>query len=373
MMAPLVFVALLGLGLGLVFIRERSKHVNPKVNSATEKPDIFSRVIYSFVFIFANMFTFLATKVLAPLECYRQPDGSFTMVLSPSERCFEGAWSKNYPAVVFFALLYLGIAPLSLTVVFIMNRGNIFSSKFLRKFGALIRPYAPALFFWEIVVTAKKTLFVVLVKAVADVSIYRRYFFLVCFLVFFMALENVCKPYRNLTLNGLNALWNLVAVFMLLSGALVFEPMSTSDSSRIAVAFLVVIAVLFAVFSSFIRATLNIIFRYRMGMDNNPKDMNKSSSGAHNLPTIQQQGTSVHMGDTLQGTVEIPSPPPSQQTVIDETPVGISISKPKFLQNAQDFEENDNEDVFLDARFRKYTATLDVFAGRRLQSQDDDQ
>jgi hypothetical protein len=271
MAAPLIFIVVLCMWLGFSDYRYKKRHTIDNEDDkkiAANRPDLISRTIYVLVFILSNMYTFLATKVLGPLECYRQPDRTFTMTLSPSDNCYEGRWADSYPSVVFYAFLYLGLSPFLILISFIKNRRNITEKKFLWRFGALVRPYKPQLYYWELVATLKKIIFVVLVKILADISVYGRLFYLICFLILFMGIENVVQPYRNAQLNGLNSFWNIVAVFLLLANALIFEPGTTKKGGQIVVAIFVILFLLFAIFSSFVRGLLNVAFNLKLGIEN---------------------------------------------------------------------------------------------------------
>lgn len=240
MLAPIVFLGCLSLviiALDLRLRRKRKLEGLPYPDPDT--PDLISRAIYIIVFIFSNMYTFLATKVLLGiLECFKQPDGTYTMLLNPSERCNEGSWADNKPFVILFSVLYLGIAPFSIVLIFLKNRSSVASTrKFLWRYGALVRPYITNMFFWELIATVKKTVFVVLVKVLASLTVYARLLHLTFFLIIFMVTENVCLPSKT---HRLNALWNSVAVFLLLSNALIFEPQSIGTAGLVVVAVLVI-------------------------------------------------------------------------------------------------------------------------------------
>jgi hypothetical protein len=318
MLAPLFFVGFLFAVMGCLELWQRYK--KRKNNVERDGPDPISRVIYIIVFILSNMFTFLATKVLGPLECYRQPDRTFTMYLSPTNNCFEGEWAQNYGSVVFYAFLYLGLAPFSILVVFFIRRKHIWDREFLWKFGALIRPYKKTLFFWELVATFKKTMFVVLIKALADISIFGRLFYLICFLVVFLGIENLFLPFRTRDLNGLNAYWNIVAVFLLLSDALVFEPQSAKAAGQAIVATMVIVMMLFDLFMSFHRVIINLIFSKKYGAEAE-KAMNDAREDAANRPkAIDTTGGSVPLSSVKSDPSgdAPPPPPPASQGVFDD-------------------------------------------------------
>ncbi len=226
-------------------------------------------MIASTVFIFSNMFTFIASKVLGPLECYQQPDKSFTMVLSPSLRCYEGDWNANYASVILFSFLYLGLIPVLILFVFVKYRASEKRKTpiFLARYGSLVRPYKSNLYFWELVLSIKKFLFVILVKVLAGVGISLRLFYLICTLLFFILFENYFLPFKTNYLNGLNSLWNIAAIFLLLSNALVFEAQSIGYGSQIVIAIFVISLLLVAIFASISRLLVNFIFRKRYGMD----------------------------------------------------------------------------------------------------------
>jgi hypothetical protein len=259
MLAPLIFLGVIVLFHFPVFLKERKK----QNQSLSAWSNFLSKVIVSLVFIFSNMFTFLTSKVLGPLECYQQPDGTFTMVLSPSERCFSGSWNRNYGTVILYTFLYLALVPFLIILVFIRNRGRK-DALFLERFGSLIRPYREHLYFWELIWTLKKAIFVILVKVLAGVSLSDRLFFLICTLMLFIALESYFLPFKTNFLNGLNSLWNITAIFLLLANAFIFDPISTGSTARILTSIMSILLILFAFGVSLFRICTNIVFRRRM-------------------------------------------------------------------------------------------------------------
>jgi hypothetical protein len=138
---------------------------------------------------------------------------------------------------------------------------------FLARYGTLVRPYKSNLFFWELILSTKKLLFVILVKVLAGVSISLRLFYLISTLSFFILVENYFLPFKTEYLNGLNSFWNIAAIFLLLSNALVFEPEAIGYGSRILVSVLVIAVLLVAIVASISRLVFNFIFRKRYGME----------------------------------------------------------------------------------------------------------
>jgi hypothetical protein len=337
MLAPIVFF-------GFLFLVIAAQSLLKKKSSASA---IISRTIYIAVFIVSIMFTFLASKVVGPLDCYMQPDGSFSMYLSPADLCYQGNWLKNYPNVIFFSTLYLGILPLAIIIVFIRNRKKIQSEHFLQRYGALVKPYHPKMFFWEIVATLKKTSFVLLVKALSSASTYSKLLYLIIFLIGFMVLENICMPFNSAGLNGLNTIWNFVAVFLLLSNAMVFEPASTSNSGSILIGILVIVLFLFAVVLSLAKTIGSLYMRKKFGYIKSPAaaglQQTALTTTAIGMSTTGTLATSQGEADvevtTQRQSVDIPPPPPP---IPDELPpplpeedaVQYGLKKIDYLMNA---------------------------------------
>lgn len=202
MLAPIVFFAVV-----VILIVLYSLCARKSPDNIGDGPSIISRMIYLSVFLFSSMFTKLATTVFKPLQCLIQPDGTFTMIMSPTQNCYEGDWLQNYPYVIALSIALLGVAPLCIIIEFWRNRGNTDSLEFDWKYGALTRPYRKKYYWWELVATVKKTVYVALVDVLADVTQYARLFYLICFLMAFMGLENTIRPYKTSELNGLNSLY----------------------------------------------------------------------------------------------------------------------------------------------------------------------
>jgi hypothetical protein len=172
---------------------------------AKEGPSLLVRAIYVIVFLCSTMFTMIVMTVFRPLQCLPQPDGTYSMISAPYYRCYEGLWNSNYPLVIIFSLIFVGLLPLILVIEFWRNRRNPDALQFLWKYGSLLRPYRKKFFWWEILSTLKKTIFVVLVDVFSDLSLYSRLFYIICFLMLFLGLENTFRPFKTARLNALNS------------------------------------------------------------------------------------------------------------------------------------------------------------------------
>jgi hypothetical protein len=170
-----------------------------------EGPALISRAIYVIVFLLSTMFTMVVMTVFKPLQCLPQPDGTYSMIAAPSYRCYESLWNFNYPFVIIFCLIFVGLLPLVLMFEFWRNRSNPDALHFLWKYGSLLRPYRKRFFWWEVVSTLKKTIFVVLVDVFSDLSLYSRLFYIICFLMLFLGIENTFRPFKTARLNALNS------------------------------------------------------------------------------------------------------------------------------------------------------------------------
>jgi hypothetical protein len=132
-------------------------------------------------------------------------------------------------------------------------------------------------------------------------------------------------PFRSADLNGLNAYWNIVAVFLLLSNALVFEPQSAKAAGQAIVATLVIVMMLFAVYVSFHRVILNFICSKKMKgqgpqndiladkVEGDKKETNTTTGGVVMLTNV---GTNTDTFETSGPAVPPPPPsPPSPRSV----------------------------------------------------------
>lgn len=198
MLLPIIFLVLF---FALLFCLQRFKIFMTPINGSS----LLTRSIYVVVFLFSTMFTMIVMTVFRPLQCLPQPDGTYSMMAAPSYQCFDKQWYTKYPFVILFSVIFVGILPIVLIIEFWKNKSNPDSLNFIWKYGSLLRPYRKKYFWWEIINTVKKTIFVILVDVLSDISIYSRLFYLICFLMLFLGIENTVKPFKNSRLNALNS------------------------------------------------------------------------------------------------------------------------------------------------------------------------
>jgi hypothetical protein len=160
---PIIIFAIFTVSFGVQEIYFRSNFYKKKVASEAVQrvqPPLFIRLLSLFQFIVVALYTFIISTVFQPFNCLPQPDGTYTMAKSPASKCYDEAWNKNLPALVFFIVIYCFGFPLALAYIFIKNHKNVDTVDFKIKYGNLVSPYARKCYYWELVIMLKRSIFI---------------------------------------------------------------------------------------------------------------------------------------------------------------------------------------------------------------------
>jgi hypothetical protein len=169
--------------------------INPSVVHAPNYVDPLERAYSLFLFISTSLYTFILSSVFSPFRCYRQPDGSQTLIPKPTESCFNDSWKSHLPIITLGMLIALSI-PLILLILLYFNRSGMESNVFRRRYGMLVVPYRMKFFWWELVLMFRKALLVMLIDLSNNQSVFLRNYGVILFLLIIALIEAYVQPYK---------------------------------------------------------------------------------------------------------------------------------------------------------------------------------
>jgi hypothetical protein len=197
---PLILSAVVLLLLvGKIVLLEKFPHIAAKFK--LQKFKFAQKLTGLFSFMVVGFYTLLISTVVQPFNCTKQPDGSFTLTKAPSLKCFDSAWNQHLPVIVLFFILYGLSIPLVMIFLFYRNKNRIFTTDFKSRYDALISPYRPRFFYFEIVIMLKRALFVISNDFLSVASYSARYFSGFATLIFFFWLDILILPFQNKNFN----------------------------------------------------------------------------------------------------------------------------------------------------------------------------
>jgi hypothetical protein len=212
--------------------------------------------------------TLILSTLIAPFNCLKQSDGSFSLWNQSSIKCFEGDWSSMHLVPIILLMLVYVVCPSILVVqsyLKIMKASK--SDKQLASLAAadsvinlLTRSFRSEYFWFECVHILKRLL-IILTSTVltANSSASFRYFLVVALLTGFLIVDVAVMPLRNAFANKMSLLWNSIALFVLVCDGFAFRnPLVTQDMKNTTQIGLIVVVVLTFALSSlvFIRSQL---------------------------------------------------------------------------------------------------------------------
>jgi hypothetical protein len=191
-------VGMVGLVLGVDSIKENRKLKQSRCTF------IFSnRAHFLVAFIGLALFTPSVSNAFSPFNCVSKSDGLLVLAREPSVVCFDQKWFVNIPFVIFFLMLYPLMTPLAIAIVFLTNRSNKDSPEFLENWGFLVAPYRHSVFWWELVLLMKRTVFAIGVEFLGSNSAWK--IILTALILFaFVIAETLLQPYRGSFRNLVN-------------------------------------------------------------------------------------------------------------------------------------------------------------------------
>jgi len=178
-----------------------------------------------FLYFVLSFYTAIIAQVMTPFNCFKQTDGTYTLVSYPSLNCFDSIWNSNLGLIVFSLIQTLAI-PSYFVYIFWQNRNSEDRKKpsFLARYGLLTSPYNDDFYWWELVIVAKKTLFVVIIVADAGRNVYLRSFLLILLLVAMSVAEGYLRPHKGGTFTlFLYQLWTVLQIVWLAAKCMIFR------------------------------------------------------------------------------------------------------------------------------------------------------
>jgi hypothetical protein len=100
----------------------------------------FERAIFMYSNGLLALYTFIISIALAPFRCFKQEDGSQTLVPASSHNCFDSAWKQN-GLTISLGLIYVMIIPLYFAGILVLYHKNnrVSSNYFEFRYGFLVR------------------------------------------------------------------------------------------------------------------------------------------------------------------------------------------------------------------------------------------
>jgi hypothetical protein len=154
------------------------------------------RSIYFFSYGIVRLATYILMVGLAPFRCFKQADGTHTLVPSPNLNCYDSQWFSNI-FLILLGLLEIVLLPIGLLWLFVHYRNGFQNNKFRWKFGHLIAKFKDNHYWWELVEMIKKLTFVMVVDLSNDLDKHFRSFLAESVLIVGLFLEFHAQPRRD--------------------------------------------------------------------------------------------------------------------------------------------------------------------------------
>jgi len=243
------------------------------------RTDITERFLYAATSVGSIGYTFLASTAVEPLNCLRQPDGSYTLKAAGDVACYGDEWMKYIVLIVGFSLIYaLGI-PLYFYKVLSRARrfGQLGTASFENRYGVLTLPYTNRCWWWELANILRKLLVIVALKFGAQDQSAGSVLFQVvlAMLVFsgYTCVLGLMVPYEFHHNNRLALITTIASLFSLFAGVLYFSERLT-DGAADFLSVLVVFAIIGAMGLVLVtmamekrRATENVVVNKAIGLN----------------------------------------------------------------------------------------------------------
>jgi hypothetical protein len=131
-------------------------------SNGRELMKIFNRIVNSYFAFLSFSFIFIMTTASEVFVCTRQPDGISTLDASPDIICYQGTWLYMLPLTLFWYLLFGGGSFLYFVLIFFNFKKWSVSKNFKERNKFMLSRFKRKYFFWEAVVTLRKTILSIL-------------------------------------------------------------------------------------------------------------------------------------------------------------------------------------------------------------------
>jgi hypothetical protein len=152
----------------------------------------FERAIFVYSNSLLALYTFIISVALTPFRCFKQEDGSRTLVPASSHNCFDSDWFQNWPTIG-LGLLYVILIPVFFSRILILyNENNSQSSNsFHFQYGFLVKQYKREYYWWSMFQVFKKVVLVMVIDLTTNFATYLRTFLVLVELLSTILLETI--------------------------------------------------------------------------------------------------------------------------------------------------------------------------------------
>jgi hypothetical protein len=184
--------------LGLIFAIawisvEILKRKDPKLMESKLKPNPYERAIFLYSWGLSSMYTSICSMGLAPFRCYKQDDGSQTLVPAPYLDCFDSKWRENWFPIL-LGLSYIILIPTFFIWILWSYKQNQFSNSFHFRYGFIVRGLKKEFYWWNLWQMLRKAVVVMMVDLTSTYNVYLRTFLVVMILLIGMFVETILQP-----------------------------------------------------------------------------------------------------------------------------------------------------------------------------------
>ncbi len=185
----------------------------------------------------------IISTVFSPFNCIKDAENDvYILWNNPSQNCFEKEWNSYLPFIISMSFIYAIIVPGFFAFIFFKNRKDPSRPKFRARYGALVQPYRPKYFYWELILMLKRaSFFLVNQLGFFSDNYTARFSASICMLAIFGSIDVMLEPYNTKRSNMLNNTWNLILLLVLLCQGLIFEPSYSSQAYLIFGIYIIVI------------------------------------------------------------------------------------------------------------------------------------
>jgi hypothetical protein len=179
------------------------------------------------LFVVIAIYSFVTAVSLSPFNCRQVGPNKFVVSTAVEITCYDDVWYSHIPEAVIFLVFYFLICPIAIvTILFYFHRKKSLTSDFERilyrhAFSSLTQPYRERMYFWELVTTVKRLMFVFCSTLFDSFGYIAKILITIIMLFAFAWIESATVPYTRR--NWAKISWNFVLILILLSQGLLFE------------------------------------------------------------------------------------------------------------------------------------------------------
>lgn len=231
---------------------------------------VFQLLMRIGTYILISLYTYCLSVAFRPFRCFKQEDGSYTMVDNPSSDCFTAEWFKYAPFTIGYSLALTVCFPIFISYKLWRFRNNLSDENLFRIYGFLITPFSQKLYWWELVLVLKRVIFLVFSDLTSGMNTYLVHFYLLLIMLCATITESILLPFASHRTNSINILFGEFVLFMLFFDFYVHNHVSDDETARFI--FQILLTLLFWSFLIYVtcinfysvfRSVLRFISQYR--------------------------------------------------------------------------------------------------------------